>query len=103
MGGLGNQMFQYAFAKSFSLKRNVEFQLDLRWFYKAWRHRMRHKYLHKNSDLAQLSHAGCQLDVFNISYQHSIIRDLLSKSRMEKAKRISKNVVENGGQFNPNY
>lgn len=32
MGGLGNQMFQYAFAKSQSLKRNQPFKLDTKSF-----------------------------------------------------------------------
>ena len=30
-GGLGNQMFQYAFAKSYSIKNNCAFQLDIRY------------------------------------------------------------------------
>ena len=32
-GGLGNQMFQYAFAKAISAKKKVPFKLDLRYFY----------------------------------------------------------------------
>ena len=32
MGGLGNQMFEYAFAKAYSLINQCEVLLDLSWF-----------------------------------------------------------------------
>jgi hypothetical protein len=32
MGGLGNQMFQYAMARALSLRTNTELKLDLSWF-----------------------------------------------------------------------
>lgn len=32
MGGLGNQMFQYAFGRCLAVRRRVELRLDLRWF-----------------------------------------------------------------------
>ena len=31
-GGLGNQMFQYAFAKAISVEKKVPFKLDLQYF-----------------------------------------------------------------------
>ena len=38
MGGLGNQMFQYAAGKRLSMSHNTELKLDLRYFKKS-RHR----------------------------------------------------------------
>lgn len=32
MGGLGNQMFQYAAGRSISLKHNIPFKIDISWF-----------------------------------------------------------------------
>ncbi|MDP2365897.1 MAG: alpha-1,2-fucosyltransferase [Ignavibacteria bacterium] len=39
IGGLGNQMFQYAFARSLSLKRNIVFKLDITGFEKYKLHK----------------------------------------------------------------
>jgi hypothetical protein len=37
MGGLGNQMFQYAAGKSLSINKNEEFKIDIRNFKKYFR------------------------------------------------------------------
>jgi len=34
-GGLGNQMFQYAFGRAYSLKCNIDMKLDITWFEKV--------------------------------------------------------------------
>ena len=99
MGGLGNQMFQYAFARSFALQHNTEFRLNLKWFYKAWRD----KALRRKTDSAQFSHAGYQLNVFNIAYKHSIVRDLLSKKKRKGLTKITEDAIAQGGQYNPKF
>lgn len=53
MGGMGNQMFQYAFAKSLSLKTNTEFKVDLSFL--------------KRRDLGEnFTYRDFDLDIFNI-------------------------------------
>lgn len=47
-GGLGNQMFQYAFAKALSLKYNQPFQLDLSFIV---RRDLGHDFVYRNYDL----------------------------------------------------
>ncbi len=82
MGGLGNQMFQYAFARSFSIQNNCDVTVNIDWFYKALYAKMRvmckstkEKYVNH----AQYSHAGYQLDIFNTQYRYNIISDIQSR------------------------
>ena len=37
--GIGNQMFQYAFARAASIRNRVPFKMDLSWFDSPTRHR----------------------------------------------------------------
>ncbi len=53
-GGLGNQMFQHAFARAYSLKNNVPFQLDVR-------------YLKDRSPRKNFIYRNYDLDIFNIN------------------------------------
>jgi hypothetical protein len=53
MGGMGNQMFQYAFARALSLKTNTEFKIDLSFL--------------KRRDLGEnFTYRDFDLDIFNI-------------------------------------
>jgi Glycosyl transferase family 11 len=47
-GGLGNQMFQYAFAKALSKQKNTTFQLDIRYLLDRT---YRHNFVFRNYDL----------------------------------------------------
>jgi len=61
IGGMGNQMFQYAFARSISLKTNTEFKIDLSFL--------------KRKDLGEnFTYRDFDLDIFNIS--ENIIKEI---------------------------
>ena len=61
MGGMGNQMFQYAFARSISLKTNTEFKIDLSFL--------------KRRDLGEnFTYRDFDLDIFNIP--ENIIKEI---------------------------
>lgn len=61
MGGMGNQMFQYAFARSLSLKTNTEFKIDLSFL--------------KRRDLGEnFTYRDFDLNIFNIS--ENIIKEI---------------------------
>ena len=47
-GGLGNQMFQYAFAKSLAINKNTNFSLDTRYLLDRT---PQHNFVHRNYDL----------------------------------------------------
>ena len=61
IGGMGNQMFQYAFARSISLKTNTEFKINLSFL--------------KRKDLGEnFTYRDFDLDIFNIS--ENIIKEI---------------------------
>lgn len=63
MGGLGNQMFQYAFAYALSKKFDAELSLDLGWFEKV-----------KTKE--DITTRGFEINAFNISYDVATEEDL---------------------------
>lgn len=70
MGGLGNQMFQYAAGRALSLERNINFCIDFDCPYKH----IKYKY---------------ELDKFNINPQFATFRQLLySKPKRKLTKRV---------------
>jgi hypothetical protein len=70
MGGMGNQMFQYAFARSLSLKTNTEFKMDLSFL--------------KRRDLGgTFTYRDFDLDIFNIS------ENLIKESPTDNLQTIS--------------
>ena len=70
MGGMGNQMFQYAFARSLSLKTNTEFKMDLSFL--------------KKRDLGEtFTYRDFDLDIFNIS------ENLIKESPTDNLQTIS--------------
>lgn len=63
VGGLGNQMFQYAFAYALSQKLNIETNLDLSWFEEVKTHQ-------------NVTARPFDLEVFNIDYKAASSEDL---------------------------
>ena len=59
IGGIGNQLFQYAFVRSLSIKLNQKFKLDLSWY------RDYHKF-EKTNDLNAATKRTYLLDKFNV-------------------------------------
>lgn len=76
-GGLGNQMFQYAFAKAYSLKNNCEVLLDISWY-------------ENEDDLGVVAKRNFELEVFNINLKFAtkeeieICKDKKSNSHLPK-------------------
>ena len=70
MGGLGNQMFQYAFAKNLSIKNNVPLKIDL-------------SFLLDRSPKENFIFRDFDLDIFNINFEV-----------------VQENEIENGSLFN---
>lgn len=73
MGGLGNQLFQYATVKSLSLDKNVDFLLNLSY------------YNHK--DAKDIAHVEFKLNHFNIDLNEKII-DLNSTDEYSNIKEV---------------
>ena len=53
-GGLGNQMFQYAFSKSLAIQNKTDLYLDLSWYS-----------INKSSTQRKF-----QLDIFTVNFRH---------------------------------
>ena len=70
MGGLGNQMFQYAFAKNLSIKNNTSLKIDL-------------SFLLDRSPRENFIFRDFDLDIFNINFEV-----------------VQENEIENGSLFN---
>jgi hypothetical protein len=90
MGGLGNQMFQYAFARAFVLKKGVilkrGFNYDFSWFIKAEQDKLNDI----QSDHIKFSHDGIKLDNFNIKYPCNFKYNLLNRLKYKISKYKSR-------------
>ena len=73
MGGMGNQMFQYAFARSLSLKTNTEFKIDLSFL--------------KRRDLGEnFTYRDFDLNIFNIS------ENIVKETQTDNLQSINENM-----------
>ena len=84
VGGLGNQMFQYAFAYALSKKLNIETKLDLSWFEEVKTHQ-------------NVTARAFELNVFNIDYEAATKEDLskvIRTVKRTKAQRFLYNVFK---------
>ena len=74
-GGLGNQMFQYAFAKSLAYKNKTTFKLDL-------------SFLLDRSPRENFMFREFDLDIFNLESKIANDDDLVKKNQYNKFKKI---------------
>jgi hypothetical protein len=82
MGGIGNQLFQYAFVRSLSIKLNQKFKLDLSWY------RDYHKF-EKTNDPNAATKREYLLDKFNIK------ENLLSPAYLSISYRLNNSSILN--------
>ena len=79
-GGMGNQMFQYAFGRSISTKLNTDFQLDL----SSLLDRSKGDFVYRDYDL----------DIFNVQPKFTTPPDLLRTMYRIKSSKLSKLVKQ---------
>ena len=84
VGGLGNQMFQYAFALAMSKKFNINTILDLSWFEDVKNH--------ENVTVRLF-----ELDVFNINYEIATKEDLMPVVPSVRRSKLQKFLWETFG------
>jgi hypothetical protein len=93
MGGLGNQMFQYALGRSLSMKKDVPFKLDISWFPMQSKRKFELSHFNISAD------AATQEEIFRVCYYsknryirkiHSIYQKFLPYYRKRRIKEIER-------------
>ncbi len=82
MGGLGNQMFQYAFGKAFSLKHKIPFAADLSFY-------------EETHPLSEVTPREFEIDVFNIHFDSIVKKEPYLFFEHSLLKRVERKLKAN--------
>ena len=98
MGGLGNQMFQYALGRRLSLDRQVQLKLDLSWYEAQTERVYQLNHFMIDASLSDLSVPQYHTHIINTDFKSRLFR-LEQRLLPYKHRRW---INENGYGFNPN-
>jgi len=98
MGGLGNQMFQYAFGRYLSLKNKTELKFDIAWFPKSNYNR---KYMLNIFNIDEKFANDSEINTLKYKIQLSYIINLLKKIRKDNILFKKSYFNEKSFNYNP--